>query len=81
MAWIQFVDCEKSRRDFVAGTFSLIEPVYPVLLRVSCSYEMIPNATKHYANVPKHESRVQWGGLGVFVAKIPGVSSWHELLL
>ena len=39
----------KSRRDFVAWTFALIAPVHPVLHRVWCSYEMIPNAPKHYA--------------------------------
>ena len=121
--------CEKSRRDFVSRTFALIAPVHPVLHRVSCSYETIPNAPKHYTthqnmslgsngaywvrslwkiptwlrgtnfcinctsspcfasslmqlwndpkctqtlcNAPKHEFRVQWGGLGVVVAKNP----------
>ena len=29
-------------------TFALIAPIHPVLHRVSCSYEMIPNAPKHY---------------------------------
>src|SRR6185503_84152 len=48
MGWIGCVRCEKSRRDFVARTFALIEPVHPVLHRVSSSYEMIPNAPKHY---------------------------------
>jgi len=129
---------KKSRPDFVARTFALLAPVHPVLHRVSCSYEMIPNASKHYAmhqklcsgsngvdwvrslrkipmwlrgtnfcinciswprfapsfmelrndpkciqtlcNVPKHESRVQWRGFGVLVAKNPDVTSWHELL-
>jgi len=32
----------------VAQTFALIAIVHPVLHRVSCSYEMIPNAPKHY---------------------------------
>jgi hypothetical protein len=32
----------------VARTFALIAPVHPVLHRVSCSYETIPNAPKHY---------------------------------
>src|SRR6185437_7535035 len=36
--WIGIVHCEKSRRHFVARTFSLIAPVHPVLHRVSCSY-------------------------------------------
>ena len=111
----------------MARTFVLIAPSHPVLHRVSCSYETITNAPKHYAthqnmnlgsnvvdwvrslrnvptwlrgtnfcinctsthrfapsfmllrndnrwtqtlwNLPKHEFRVQWGGLGAFVAK------------
>ena len=32
----------------MARTFALIAPVHPILHRVSCSYEMIPNAPKHY---------------------------------
>ena len=32
----------------MARTFALIALVHPVLHRVSCSYEMIPNAPKHY---------------------------------
>ena len=39
---------EKLQRDIVAQTFALIEPVQFVLQQVSCSYEMIPNAPKHY---------------------------------
>ena len=46
MWWTVCVRCEKSRCDFVAQTFALIAPVHPVLHRVSCSYEMIPNAPK-----------------------------------
>ena len=47
--WIGCVRCKKSRRNFVAQTFALIAPVDPVLHRVSCSYETIPNAPKQYA--------------------------------
>ena len=137
MEWIGCVRCKKSRRDFVAQTFTLIAPVHCVLHRVWCGYETIPNAPKHYAthqimsllsngadcvrslrkipmwlqgtnfcinctssprfpssfmelwndpkctqtlcNAPKHEFRVQWGGLGAFVEKNPSVTSWHEL--
>ena len=137
MGLIGCVRCEKSQRDFVARTFALTAPVHPVLHRVWCSYESIPNAPKHYAthknmssrsngvdwvrslrkipmwhhgtnfcinctssprfapsfmelrnynkctqtlwNAPKHEFRVQWGGLGAFVEKNPGMTSWHEL--
>ena len=42
------IRCEKSRRDFVARTFALIALVHPILHQLSCSYETIPNATKHY---------------------------------
>ena len=48
MGWIGCIRCEKSRRDFMARTFALIAPVHPVLRRVSCSYETIENAPKHY---------------------------------
>ena len=61
MGWIGCVRCEKSRRDFVARTFALIAPV--VLHRVSCSYEIIPNAPKHYAthqNMSLRSNGVDW---------------------
>ena len=137
MGWIGCIRCEKSRHDFAAPTVALIAPVHPIFHRVSCTYEMIPNAPKHYemhqnlslgsngvhqvrslqknimwlcgtnfcinctsstcfapsfmqlwndpkctqtlCNAPKHEFGVQWGGLGAFVEKNPGVTSWHEL--
>ena len=130
--------CEKSRCDFVAWTLALIAPAHPILHRVSCIYEIIPNAPKHYTthqnmssgsngadwvhslrkiqtwlrgtnffmnctsshrfapsfmqlqnhnkctqtqwNLWKYEFRVQWRGLGAFIAKNPDVTSWHELL-
>jgi hypothetical protein len=138
MGWIGCVRGEKSRHDFMPQAFALIALVHPVLHRVSCGYETIPNAPKHYAthqnmslgskgvdwvrslqkiptwlrgtyfcincssshffapsfmqlrndlkcsqtlcSAPKHEFRVQCGGLGAFVAKNPDVTSWHELL-
>jgi hypothetical protein len=48
MGWIGCVRFEKSRRVFVARTFALIALVHSILHRVSCSYETIPNAPKHY---------------------------------
>ena len=39
-----------------------------------------PKCTQTLYNAPKHEFRVQWGGLGGFVAKIFDATSWHELL-
>ena len=80
MGWIGCVRCIKSRRDFVAQTFALLAPVHPVLHRVSCSYETIPNAPKHYETHQTHEFMVQWGGSGVSTVKNYNVTSWHELL-
>ena len=48
MGLIGCVRCKKSRRDFVAWTFAIIALVQPILHRISCSYETIPNASKHY---------------------------------
>ena len=63
MWWIRCVRCEKSKADFVARTFALIAPVHPVLHRVSWTYEMIPNAPKHYAthqNMSLGSNGVDW---------------------
>ena len=49
MGWNACVRREKSRPDFLARTFAWIAPVHAVLRRVSCRYETIPNAPKHYA--------------------------------
>ena len=48
MAWIGCVCCENIQRDFVARTFALIGLVQPILHRVSCGNEMVPNVPKHY---------------------------------
>jgi hypothetical protein len=48
MGWIKCARCEKFWRDFVVRSFALIAPVQPVLHRVSCSNEMVPNAPKLY---------------------------------
>jgi len=63
MGLIGSVRCEKTWSDFVARTFALIAPVHPVLHRVSCSYEMIPNAPKHYEthqNMSLGSNGVDW---------------------
>jgi len=36
--------------------------------------------TQTLRDAHKHEFRVQWGGLGAFVAKNSDATSWHELL-
>jgi len=48
IVWIGCARCEKFWSDFVARPFALIAPVQPILLRISCSKEMIPNPPKHY---------------------------------
>ena len=61
--WIGSVCCEKSRRDFSARIFAVIAPVHTILHRVSCSYEIIPNAPKHYAmhqNMSLGSNGVDW---------------------
>ena len=63
MGWIGSVRCEKSRRHLVARTFALIAPVDPILQRVSCSYETIPNVAKHYTthqNMSLGSNGVDW---------------------
>ena len=69
------VRCEKSRRDFVARTFALTAPVHPVLHRVWCSYESIPNAPKHYAthkNMSLRSNGVDW------VRSLRKIPMWHH---
>ena len=48
MGWIGCIRCEKFQNNFMAQTCALIEPVQPVLQRVSCSNETLSNAPKHY---------------------------------
>ena len=79
MGWIGSVRCEKTRSDFVARTFALIAPVPPALHQVSCSYETIPNAHKHYET---HQN-MRLGSNGVDQVRWCenyNVTSWHELL-
>ena len=61
MWWIGSIRCENIRRDFVARTFALIAPVQPILHRVSCNNEMVPDAPKHYET----EQNMSLGSNGV----------------
>ena len=79
MRGIGYVNCEKFRCDFMAQTCALIAPVQLILHRVSCSNETLPNAPK-LRNAPKHEFRVQWAGLGAFVAKNSDATLRHKLV-
>ena len=63
MGWIGCVRYEKSERDFVARTFSLIAPVHTILHRVSYSYETITDEPKDYEtfeNMSLGSNGVDW---------------------
>ena len=57
MGWIGSVHCKKFRCDFMAQTCALITPVHPILHRVSCINETLPNAPKHYET---HQNMSLW---------------------
>ena len=48
MEWVGCIHCEKFQNDVMAQTCALIAPVQPVLHRVLCSNETLPNAPKYY---------------------------------
>ena len=53
MGWIGSYHCEKFQFDYMAWTCALIALVQPVLQRVLCTNETLPNATKYNA---KHQN-------------------------
>jgi len=63
MEWVGCIHYEKFQNDFMAQTYALIAPVQPVLQRVSCSNEILPNAPKHYethTNMSLESNGVDW---------------------
>ena len=54
----------------MARTFVLIAPVHPVLHRVSCSYETITNAPKHYT---MHQNMSLWSN------GVDWMRSWRKI--
>ena len=48
MGWIGCVRCKKFQCDLMAQTCPLISRVQPILHRVPCGNETLPNAPKHY---------------------------------
>ena len=79
MVWIGCVCSDKFRRDFVARTFALIAPDWPVCIEFSAvtkRSQIHPNIKKF----KKHGFRVQWCGSGTFVVTSLDTTSWHELL-
>ena len=73
MGRIGCVRWEKSLCDFMARTFALIAPVHPVLHRVSCSYETLTNAPKHY----KTQKNMSFGSNGVYwMRSLQKIRTW-----
>ena len=63
LGWIGSVHCEKIRCDFMTRTCALIAPVQPILHRVSCSNEILPNTPKHnemHTNMSLGSNGVDW---------------------
>jgi hypothetical protein len=57
------IRCEKFQNDFMARTCALIAPVQPILHRVLCSNEILPNTPKHYVmhtNMSLGTNGVDW---------------------
>ena len=75
MELIGCVRCEKSRCDFVPLTFALTARVHPVLHRVWCSYESIPNASKHYAT---HKNMSLLSNGADWVRLLRKIQMWHH---
>jgi len=57
MEWVRCIRCKKFQNEFMAQTCALIAQVQPVLHRVSCSNETLPNAPKHYE---MHQNMSLW---------------------
>jgi hypothetical protein len=74
MWWIGSICCEKFRRDFVAPTFALLRRTNfcTTSARFAPSFVRQPTGlecTQIARNGPKHQFRIQWGGLGAFIPK------------
>jgi len=66
MGWIGCVRCENFRRNFVVRNFASIALVQPILHRVWCGNEILPNAPKHYEthqNMSIGSNGVDWADL------------------
>ena len=50
----------------MAETFALIPPIQPILQRVSCNNEMVPNAPKHYET----QQNMSLGSNGVHLVRL-----------
>ena len=79
MGWIRCVRCERFHHEFEAQTFELIAPVQPILHRLSCSNEMVPNAPKYY-ETPQNMSKPDGVDRVDLLEKNSNTTLWLELL-
>ena len=77
MGWIGCVRCKKTPTRPRGTNFCTSSACFaPSFVRQPNG----PKCTQIVQNAPKHQFRVQWGGLGMFVVKNSDTTSWHELL-
>ena len=55
--------------DTTSWTFALFALIQPILHRVSCSNQMVPNAPKHYETQQRMSLGCNGGGLGAIIVK------------
>jgi len=79
MGWIGCIRCEKLWCNLMAQTCPLIAPVQPVLHRVPCSNETLPNAPKT-TKCSRTWVWIQWGGSSAFFVKNCDATLWHKLV-
>ena len=79
MGWFGCARCEKFLCNFVAQTFALIAPIQPILHRVSCSNEIVPDAPKHYET---QQNMSLWSNAVHLVRLLQNSKAtlWHEIL-
>ena len=79
MGWTRCFGCTTVRHDLVARTFFSNGSSPTQIASSFVQKRNDPKCTQTLRNSPKHESGIQWGGLGAFVAKKSDMTSWHEL--
>ena len=80
IGWTGSVRCRKNPTWLCGTNFCINCTSSPRFAQSFMQLQNYPKCTQTLWNTPKHEFRVQWGGLSAFVAKNLNMTSWHELL-
>ena len=80
MEWIRCVRCQKILTWLRGTNFCINCTSWPRFAPSFMQLRNDPKSSQTLCNAPKHDSRVQWGGLGALVVTNPNVTSCHELL-